>query len=623
VQLGRATPRILDPQDSEEGAHLAAAPDLGSNLLELFERTAIRRASAPCLWAKRDGTYRPWSWQRVASEVRLLAHALRIKGIVPGDRVLLVAENRPEWAIADLAIMAAGAVTVPAYTTNTAENHAYLLNHSEAAAVVVSTERLAARLRPALTPALKLVISMEPLNAADQLSVPVLAWLEALALGEQTATASPAPAAKLSRDDLACFIYTSGTGGNPKGVMLTHGNILANVAGALGVLETLGLRDEEVFLSFLPLSHAYEHTAGQFLPMAVGAQIYYADGLETLASDFLEVRPTIVACVPRLYEVMRQRILRMTARQPAFKAKLFAKAVALGSKAYERPESMNLAERMLNRLLDKLVRDAVRARFGGRIKALVSGGAPLNYDVGLFFTALGVPLFQGYGLTECAPVISVNRPGNTKLHTVGRPIPGMDVRIVEDGEILVHGRSVMRGYWRDEAATSQVLRDGWLHTGDVGVIDEDGFLQITDRKKDIIVNSGGDNVAPQRVEGVMALQPEIAQVIVYGDGRPHLVALIVPDAEFAKTYARQHELTPDLAELVQHKDFERAIGDAVARANQGLSVIERVRHFRLLAEPFSIEKGTMTPTLKLKRQLIYRTHRDLFESLYQAQHQYA
>jgi long-chain acyl-CoA synthetase len=595
------------------------APDLGSNLLELFARTASRRADAPWLWAKREDAYRPWSWQRVADEVRLLARALRARGVAPGDRVLLVAENRPEWAIADLAIMAAGAITVPAYTTNTPENHAYLLNHSGAAAAFVSTDRLAARLLPAVgrAPALKLVVSMEQLRAVDQLSVPVLSWAEALALGEQSAAPNADPATTLAHDDLACFIYTSGTGGNPKGVMLSHGNILANVAGALAVLETLDLGAQEVFLSFLPLSHAYEHTAGQFLPMAVGAQIYYADGLEALASNFVEVRPTVVACVPRLYEVMRQRILRMTARQSGLKAKLFAKTVELGSEAYERPEAMSLAERALNRLLDKLVRDAVRARFGGRIKALVSGGAALHYDVALFFTALGVPLFQGYGLTECAPVISVNGPGATKLHTVGRPIPGMEVRIAEDGEILTRGPSVMRGYWQDETGTRQVLRDGWLHTGDIGVIDRDGFLQITDRKKDIIVVSGGDNVAPQRVEGILALQPEIDQAIVYGDGQPHLVALIVPDAEFAKAYARQHGLKPDLAQLVHHQDFERALGEAVARANETLSVIERVRHFRLMAEPFTIEKGTMTPTLKLRRQLIYGIHKDLFESMYQ------
>ena len=596
-----------------------AVPDLGSNLVELFERTAKRQAAAPFLWAKRDGAYRPWTWQRVAGEARILARALSARGVGAGDRVLVVAENRPEWAIADLAIMTAGAITVPAYTTNTTQTHAYLLNHSEAAAAVVSTDRLARPLLPALAqaPALKLVVAMEPLSEAEQLTVPVLSWAEALALGEQTAVATSDPVATLARDDLACFIYTSGTGGNPKGVMLTHGNILTNVAGALAVLETLDLSAEEVFLSFLPLSHAYEHTAGQFLPMAVGAQIYYADGLEALASNFVEVRPTVVACVPRLYEVMRQRILRMTARQSGLKAKLFAKTIELGSKAYERPEAMSLAQRALNRLLDKLVRDAVRARFGGRIKALVSGGAALHYDVALFFAALGVPLFQGYGLTECAPVISVNGPGATRLHTVGRPIPGMEVRIAEDGEILARGPSVMRGYWRDDVGTSQVLRDGWLHTGDIGVIDRDGFLQITDRKKDIIVVSGGDNVAPQRVEGVLALQPEIDQAIVYGDGQPHLVALIVPDAEFAKAYARRHGLQPELAQLVQHKDFERALGEAVTRANESLSVIERVRHFRLMAEPFTIEKGTMTPTLKLRRQLIYGVHKGLFESMYQ------
>ena len=598
-----------------------AVPDLGSNLVELFERTAKLRMAAPFLWAKRDGAYRPWTWQRVAAEARTLARALSARGVGSGDRVLLLAENRPEWAIADLAIMAAGGVTVPAYTTNTAETHAYLLSHSAAAAAVVSNDRLARSLLPALAsaPALKLVVAMEPLREAAQLTVPVLSWAEALALGEQAA-AQGDPGSALAPDDLACFIYTSGTGGNPKGVMLTHGNIISNVAGAQAVLQTLGLGDDEVFLSFLPLSHAYEHTGGQFLPMVVGAQIYYADGLEALASNFLEVRPTVVACVPRLYEVMRQRILRTTARQQGLKAKLVARALELGSKAYERPEAMSMAERVFNRLLDKLVRDVVRARFGGRIKALISGGAPLTYDVGLFFTALGVPLYQGYGLTECSPVISVNSPGQVKLHTVGRPIPTMEVRIAEDGEILARGPSVMRGYWRDETSTRQVLRDGWLHTGDVGVIDPEGFLQITDRKKDIIVNSGGDNVAPQRVEGVMTLQPEIAQAIVYGDGRPHLVALVVPDSEFAKTFAKQHKLKPDLGELAQHKDFERVIGEAVARANEHLSVIERVRHFRLMPEPFTIEKGTMTPTLKLRRQMIYQVHKDLFESMYQAHH---
>jgi long-chain acyl-CoA synthetase len=596
-----------------------SAADLGPNLVALFERMAKRRGEQPFLWRKRDGVYRPWSWNRVAEEARSLARALRAQGLAAGDRVLLVADNRPEWLIADLAIMAAGGITVPAYTTNTTREHAYLLEHSGAAAAVVANDRLAKQLLPAATGAagVRLVISIEPLADAGALGKPLLSWREALALGEQQPDPPGDATAVLGRDDTACFIYTSGTGGLPKGVLLSHGNVLANVAGASAALALLGLDDHEVFLSFLPLSHAYEHTAGQFLPIAVGAQIYYADGLETLSTNLLEARPTVMACVPRLYEVMRQRILNAVARQRGIKPKLFAKAVELGSKAYQQPDALGLGERLIDRWLDRLVREQVRARFGGRIKALVSGGAPLNYEVGLFFTALGLPVFQGYGQTECSPVVSVNTPRRVKLHSVGPAIPGIEVKIAADGEILVRGASVMQGYWRDAAATAEALQDGWLHTGDIGLLDEDGFLQITDRKKDIIVNSGGDNLAPQRVEGVLLLQREIGQAIVYGDRRPHLVALIVPDAEFARSWARAHRLQPELAGLVDHPEFQRALGEAVQRANRSLSVLERVRHFRLMPEPFSIENGLMTPTMKLKRQVIYRTHRELFDSLYE------
>ncbi len=599
-----------------------SAADLGPNLVALFERMARGRGEQPFLWHKREGTYRPWSWRRVADEVRILARSLRAQGLAAGDRVLLVAENRPEWLIADLAIMAAGGITVPAYTTNTTREHAYLLAHSGAAAAVVANDRLAKQLLPAVgtTPGVRLVISIEPLAERGSLGARLLSWQEALALGAQQPEPAGDPAAALGRDDTACFIYTSGTGGLPKGVMLSHGNVLSNVAGASAALALLGLDEHEVFLSFLPLSHAYEHTAGQFLPIAVGAQIYYADGLETLSSNLLEARPTIMTCVPRLYEIMRQRILNAVARQRGIKPKLFAKTVELGSKAYREPGALSLGERLLDRLLDRVVREQARARFGGRIKALVSGGAPLNHEVGLFFTALGLPVFQGYGQTECAPVVSVNTPRRVKLHSVGPPIPGIEVKIAADGEILVRGASVMQGYWRDEAATAETLKDGWLHTGDIGLLDGDGFLQITDRKKDIIVNSGGDNLAPQRVEGVLLLQPEIGQAIVYGDRRPHLVALLVPDADFARSWGRARRLPPDLAALASNPEFQGALGEAVRRANQSLSVLERVRHFRLLAEPFSIENGMMTPTLKLRRQVIYRTHCELFESLYDARH---
>jgi long-chain acyl-CoA synthetase len=304
------------------------------------------------------------------------------------------------------------------------------------------------------------------------------------------------------------------------------------------------------------------------------------------------------------------------ARQRGLRSRLFAKTIELGNKRYQQPHGLTLPERLLDRLLDRLVREQARARFGGRIKALVSGGAPLNAEVGMFFTALGLPVFQGYGQTECSPVVSVNTPRRVKLHSVGPPMPGIEVKIAADGEILVRGESVMQGYWRDPEATAEALKDGWLHTGDIGRLDEDGFLQITDRKKDIIVNSGGDNLAPQRVEGVLLLQHEIGQAIVYGDRRPHLVALIVPDADFARSYARKHGCKADLAGLVEHKGFKGAMSEAVKRANASLSPLERVRHFRVIAEPFSIENGLMTPTMKLKRQVIYRTHGPLFEELY-------
>jgi long-chain acyl-CoA synthetase len=592
-------------------------PDLGPNLLALFERAARQGGSEPFLWAKRDGVYRPWSWREVEQQVHALRRGLLAQGLTKGDRVLLVAENRPEWAIADLAIMAAGGITVPAYTTNTTADHRYLLEHSGARVAVVSTGALARRLVPAIAEVgtIELVIGIEPLPDADQLRATVLTWAEALALGERQADPAPDPASTLSRDDIACFIYTSGTGGNPKGVMLSQGNLLANIAGACTVFAKLGLA-REIFLSFLPLSHAYEHTVGQFLPMAVRGEIYYAEGTESLTSNLLEVRPTVMACVPRLYEVMRQRILNALSRRGGLGAKLFAKAVELGSRKVEQPGSLSLVERLFDRVLDRVVREQVKNRFGGRIKALVSGGAPLNYDVGLFFAALGLPVFQGYGLTECSPIISVNLPDHVRLRTVGPPIPGLDVKIADDGEILVRGASVMQGYWRDEAATANALQDGWLHTGDVGLVDDAGYIQITDRKRDLIVLSGGDNCAPQRVEGILSLEPEVAQVMVYGDRRPHLVALIVPDAEFARSYARRHGLSPEFASLVDDTGFQRAIGEAVKRANQSLSVIERVRHFRLMAEPFTIENGLMTPTLKLKRQQICRLHRDLIDELY-------
>ncbi len=592
-----------------------AAPDLGPNLAQLFLRRAGERGDRPMLWAKSNGVYHPWSWSRVEAESGAIAATLVDAGLDPGDRVLLVAENRPEWCIADLAILRAGGITVPAYTTNTTEDHRFLLEHSEARFVICSGPALAKRLMPAVAqaPQVRLVLFMEP---AEGWAVPtaVLApWAEAVRHGLSLPQVDRARS--LGPDDIACFIYTSGTGGRPKGVMLSHRNIMANLRGAWGVLERLGPLDDSVFLSFLPLSHAYEHTAGQFLPIAIGGQIYYAEGVEALSANLVEAKPHILPCVPRLYEVMRQRILHAVDRQGGLRARLFHKAVELGMRRYERGR-LGPIEGLLDRLLDKVVRDKARARFGGRLRALVSGGAPLSYEVGLFFTALGLPVAQGYGQTEAAPLISVNPPWRVKLRTVGPPVDGVEVRIAEDGEILVRGELVMPGYWKDPDATAAVLRDGWLHTGDIGELDADGYLTITDRKKDMIVLSGGDNVAPQRVEGLLLLESEIVQAAVFGDRRPYLVALLVPSPELVKSVARELGVDPDLARLAGHDALRRRLAAAVGRANAKLSTIHRVRRFAVLPEPCTVDNGLMTPTLKLKRHRLRDTYHDLLEGLY-------
>jgi long-chain acyl-CoA synthetase len=366
----------------------------------------------------------------------------------------------------------------------------------------------------------------------------------------------------------------------------------------------LGLADE-VFLNFLPLSHSYEHTAGMMFPISIGASVYFAEGADTLAANMIEARPTIMTAVPRLYETLHQRLVRMVDRDGGWKAKLFYRAVALGEKRLADPRSLTLIETLTDRALDKLVREKVRARFGGRLKAMVSGGAPLNPKISSFFIALGVTLLQGYGQTESSPVVSTNPPNRIKVETVGRPLDGVEVKIAEDGEILVRGALVMKGYWREPEATAKTLADGWLHTGDVGEIDRDGYIRITDRKKDFIKNSGGDMIAPARIEGALTLEPQIAQAMVYGDRRPYLVAVIVPAQEVL-----DHAKGDDAA-------VQKAIGAVVARINHGLANIERVRRFVIAREAFTTANGQMTPTLKIRRHEIRNIYGAALEALYE------
>ena len=589
------------------------------SLPAMFFEVARRGGARPFLWAKRNGKYRPLSWSDTAAAVTRLARGLAALGIAPGDRVALISENRPEWAVADLAIMSIGAVTVPAYVTNTVEDHRHVLGSSGAKAAIVSTAALAARLLPAAAqvPSVATVIAIEPPGEEAGTTAATLdlrSWEAVLAAGGEEADDIDERIAALAPDDTACLIYTSGTGGVPKGVMLSHRNILANCRGAYRLLEILG-RDDELLLSFLPLSHSYEHTAGKMFPISLGAEIYFAEGAESLAANLIEARPTIMTAVPRLYETMHQRIRLQIRRERGLKRRLFERAVAIGRKRID-GDSLSLGERLLDPLLERLVRDKVRARFGGRLKAMISGGAPLAPEIGGFFLALGVRLLQGYGQTEAAPVICCNPPDHVRIDTVGPPLDGVRIRIAEDGEILVAGDNVMKGYWNDPEASARTLAGGWRHTGDLGQLDPDGSLPITDRKRDFIKNSGGEMISPARVEGALTLAPEIAQAMVFGDRRPYLVAVIVPDPEFAAAYAKGNGVPRELAALSRDAGFHKALGGIVAAVNRELSAAERVRRFVVAGEPFSLANSQLTPTLKMRRHAIRAAYEAAFDALY-------
>ncbi|MGL4542106.1 MAG: AMP-dependent synthetase/ligase [Polymorphobacter sp.] len=587
------------------------------NLVTMFFDQAERLGDTPMLAHKHDGKWLPISWREAAQTVSSLAAGLRAIGVKPGDRVALVSENRPEWCLADLAIMAADAVTVPTYITNTETDHLHILDNSGAVAAIVSTTKLAKGLLGAVyrSKDCRIVIGIEALRIGQESGATLYQWQQLIAENPATVAATRA-ALTAQRGDLACLIYTSGTGGAPRGVRQHHGAILCNIAGAIRVIAEDFPPEPDSFLSFLPLSHAYEHTCGQFVPIGLGATIYYAEGLEKLAANMEEVQPTLMVVVPRLFEVLRARIVKTIEKQGGLAVVLFNQAMRLGRKRYAE-QGLPFWERPFDALLDRTVRHKVQQRFGGRLKALVSGGAPLNPEVGLFFESLGITLMQGYGQTEAAPLISCNRPRDRiKIHTVGPALDGVEVKIAADGEILVRGELVMHGYWQNDEDSAKVLQDGWLLTGDIGHIDADGHVVITDRKKDIIVNDKGDNVAPQRVEGMLTLQTEIVQAMVYGDRRPYLVGVVVPDPEWAMSWARDKGMPTDPAKLRDEPEFHRAMMAAVDRVNAGVAVVEKVRRVVIADAPFTVENQQMTPSLKIRRHILKSIYAERLDKLY-------
>ena len=583
------------------------------NLVTMFFERANAKGEAPFLWHKQAGQWQAISWAEAARRVASIATALKALGFRPGDRIALVSENQPDWCLVDLGIMAAGCVTVPTYTTNTERDHLHILENSGARGVFVSTAKLARMLMPAVLQSsdCRTVIGLEPLRVgqAGDVAVHDLDRLLAAHPGDVEAVAA---AADFKRDDLACIIYTSGTGGAPRGVRQHHGAILTNCEGCVDIIANDFGWDDEVFLSFLPLSHAYEHSGGQFLPIALGGQIYYAESIEKLAANIEEVRPTIMVVVPRLFEVLRQRIIKAVEKEGAVPKYLLRRALAIGDKAKPWQWPMDF-------LLDRTLRPKIRTRFGGRMKAMVSGGAPLNREVGNFFQSLGITLLQGYGQTEAAPVISCNRPrAGIRMETVGPPLKGVELRIAEDGEILVRGELVMHGYWRNPDETARALKDGWLHTGDIGHLDDRGRLVITDRKKDLIVNDKGDNVSPQRVEGMLTLQPEILQAMVAGDRRPYLVGLIVPDPEWVGQWCESNGVPCDAETLKQNTALNKSLMAAVDRVNANLNVIEKVRRVIVADEPFTVGNEQLTPSLKIRRHVLRDVYGARLNALYRS-----
>ena len=532
------------------------------------------------------------TWGETSSNIYKLAKILK-ENIVDGDRCLLVSENRPEWLISDIAIMLANGITVPVYTTYTEKDYKYLIEDCQPSVIIVSNDEMHNKLKNIIKEKdfIKKVITFEKIQEADYNNK----YLDFnFIIKNNLQENDKFKNLDLKRNSPACIIYTSGTGGDPKGVILSHGGILNNLEGACEILKPL-IDKRPIFLTWLPLSHSYEHTV-QFAQIAVGAKVFYAEKIEKLLDNISEAKPTIMTAVPRFYQNLYNKINMNMKQAKGLKAKLIKATVDLGKKELLK-QKMNFSEKLMNFIVNVLVRKKVKKQFGGNLKAFVSGGGALDKEIGEFLNAIGLPTLQGYGLTETSPVVSCNPIHKIRVETVGPPFKGNQVKIADDGEILVKGENVMLGYWNKKEDTEKVLKDGWLYTGDIGEIDpQDGYLKITDRKKDIIVSAGGDNISPAKIENQILNFPAIDQCMVYGDGKNYLVVLIVPNKEF--------------------KEEKEKITKIISEINKNLTIVEKIKKFHLINETFSIENGLLTPTMKVKRNKVIAKYKNILEHLY-------
>jgi long-chain acyl-CoA synthetase len=584
-------------------------------ICQAFQETAARLPDHPALMHKEAGRYLSRTYAELAEQVRDFALGLAALGVAPGDRVALLLANRPEWAVADLATLSLGAVTTPLYPTLPPSQVQYMLADAAVSVLILEDEKQWQKIEPIreTLPALRHVLMVEP-RPAEAAEAGVLAFADVLAMGR----ASGETAAEFERrwravkpEDLASIIYTSGTTGEPKGAMLTHWNFMSNVLGAAKLID---LGADDLFLSFLPLSHVFERMGGYYFPISVGATIAYAESVFAVQQNMVEVRPTIMTSVPRLYESMQARILDTIAKAPPRRQRLFHWALGVGRTAAARRREEQLVGPLLAlqfAVADRLVFRKIRERTGGRIRYFISGGAPLPRATAEFFAAVGLTILEGYGLTETSPVIAVNRPGRVRLGTVGELLPGVEVKIAPDGEILTRGPHVMRGYFHKPEDTREAIDpEGWFHTGDIGELDEAGYLRITDRKKDIIVLANGKNVSPQPIEAALKSSPYIQEAVLIGDKQPTVTALIVPAFDRLRAHARENSLPTEPKALVQHPETRRLIKGEIDRHSTHLADFERIKRFTMLDHEFSIDGGELTPTLKLKRRVIAEKYAD-------------
>ena len=554
-----------------------------NSLVELFfnKLETIEQNRFFLTWLK-TGKDQKYNWNEVAEKILKLSDEIK-SSIKSGDRCLLLSENRPEWLIADIAIMNAGGISVPIFTTYSANDYEYILNDCKPSVIVVSTKDQFKKIEKYISSEVKKIISFEEIGEKSVIAKNIYEKkLEKKYINNN-----------LKRNMPACIIYTSGTSGNPKGVILSHGGILSNCEGALDLLKPLIKKKDPIFLTWLPLSHSYEHTV-QYIQILIGAKVFYAESLEKLISNMNQAKPTIMTAVPRFYQNLFNKINMNFNKQTGLKKTLIFQTLRLGKKLLKK-ESLKFSENLMNFFCESLVRKKIRKQFGGNLQAFVSGGGALDQNIGEFLNAIGLPTLQGYGLTETSPVVSCNLPGFVKVETVGPPFRTNKVKIAEDGEILVKGENVMLGYWNKENETKEVLKNEWLHTGDIGTLDSKGYLKITDRKKDIIVNLGGDNISPTKIENLLCLHEKVKQTFVYGDKKNYLVALVVVEKNLAS---------------------QENIKDYIENLNKKLTLIEKIKKFLIINEEFTIENRMLTPTLKLKRKEIIKNYKQQLESLY-------